>query len=142
MWKLTGWGDQMQSGMVLIPLHCTFQQQWSLSGCYFFLPTHTWQTEPIISPCLILTLQEHEKGHCPPGWVAAEMKPNERQRPNQQQFCGWLALQSQNCWLCSTAPAPPSLPTFSTGASLITTLIFRADLTHLGLQRCLFLSLL
>lgn len=108
---------QMQSGMVLIPLHCVFQQQqqWSLSGHYFFLPTHTWQTEPISSACLKLRLQGHEKGHCPPGWVAAEVKPSERQRPNQQQFSGQLAgsakpeLLALQEGLLLLLPCPPSV---------------------------------
>lgn len=90
-----------------LPVPAAKVSLWAL----FFLPTHTWQTEPISSACLKLRLQEHEKGHCPPGWVAAEMKPSERQRPNQQQFCGQLAGSAKPELLalqqgsCSSFPA-------------------------------------
>lgn len=45
-----------------------------------------------------------EKGCCCPGQVAAQQKPSERQKQNQQQFCGQLAA----AWLCKASLAGPA----------------------------------
>lgn len=88
-----------------------------------FLPTHTWQIEPISSICLKLILQVQKRSTVLlGGWLPRWSQMRGRGQTSSSSVVCWLTWQSQNCWLCSRALVPSSLPTFSAGGSLITDL--------------------
>lgn len=109
--------DAVRNGACLTtrPIHCKFQQQrvlWVLG----FLPTHTWQIEPISSACLKLRLQVQKKGTVTlGGWLLRRSQMRGRGQISSSSVASCLlagsakpdslALQ-QGSWLLLPCPPP------------------------------------